>query len=240
MKTGIPLPKICVYVKMPSYIACRDMMFIDFRKKIEKIRLCLWWFYSSKTDDEEIHRVSEEAAAIMGIKPFKNIKICPRFYMANAAVIGFRCRTLVLTKTLLELLNIEELKAVLLHEYAHCKLKHQLKLMSLSMMLLLGIALICIYIVLSLEQEALALGISIPLLIISYILIYILTRFILKRFELEADCLAVSKLNNTITYINILRKIKMVNGDVSGWRAILSPHPPIDKRILYISTCVNK
>jgi len=216
------------------------MKFINLKKEIEKLKTRLWWFYSFKIEDESISRISEEAATLIGIKPFKNIRVSSRFRMANAAVVGFRCRTVVLTRTLLELLNVDELKAVFLHEYAHCKLKHQLKLMVVSISLLLGAALFDMYVILTLESEVIALGISIPLLISFYILILILSRFITKRFELEADCLAISKLGNPFVFIDILKKIRAVNGEVRGWKAIISPHPPIDVRITSLFSCLDR
>jgi len=206
---------------------------------IRKFKVYLWWLYSSKLEDPFIHNLAKEVARIIGIKPFKNIRVSSRFYIANAAVIGFRCRTLVLTNLLLNILGAEELKAVLLHEYAHCKFKHQIKLLVVSFALMLVIALTAIFITQTIESELTALSIGIPFLILGYLLVVLITRLITKRFEIEADCLVASKLENPNLYIELLKKIKNINGEIRGWRTLLSPHPSTDIRIAYVIKCAE-
>lgn len=206
---------------------------------IRRFKGYLWWLYSSKLEDPFIHNLAKEVAKLVGIKPFKNIRVSSRFYIANAAVIGFRCRTLVLTNLLLNILGVEELKAVLLHEYAHCKFKHQIKLLVVSFTLMLVIALTAIFITQTIESELIALGIGIPFLILGYLLVVLITRLITKRFELEADCLVASKLENPNLYIEVLKKIKNINGEIRGWRTLLSPHPSTDVRVVHVIKCAD-
>ncbi|MEM4789204.1 MAG: M48 family metalloprotease [Ignisphaera sp.] len=205
----------------------------------KRLKVHLWWLYSSKIDDPSIHKLARDVAQIIGVKPFKNIRVSTRFYIANAAVIGFRCRTLVLTNLLLDILSVNELRAVFLHEYAHCKLKHQIKLLGISFILMLFMALTAILITQTIENDLMVVGIGIPFLILAYLVVILITRLITKRFELEADCLAVSKLENPYLYIELLKKIKNINGEVRGWRTLLSPHPPIDVRIAYAIKCIE-
>lgn len=206
---------------------------------IRRFKAHLWWICSSKLDDPFINNLVKEVAQKIDVKPFKNIRVSTRFYIANAAVIGFRCRTLVLTSLLLNILNADELRAVFLHEYAHCKLGHQIKLLGISFTLMLVTALTAIFITQAIENELMVIGIGVPFLVLAYLAIVLVTRLITKRFELEADCLAASKLENPYLYIEVLKKIKNINGEVRGWRALLSPHPSTDVRIAYVIKCIE-
>jgi len=100
-----------------------------------RLRLTLWWICSEPVSDEHLYRVSEEVARAVGVDPFKTIRVAD-VPLLNAVVAGLRGRTLVLTRALTSLLTEEELKMVLLHEYAHRKLKHKLKLVAVFVALL--------------------------------------------------------------------------------------------------------
>jgi len=210
------------------------------RKLTARLRLYIWWLYSSKVDDPFLRSLAEEAARIVGVRPFKNIRLCRSLNIANAAVVGFRCRSLVVTQLLLELLSPEELRAVFLHEYSHCKLRHQLKLLSITLSVFLGLSLSVILVTLNIANELLSIGVSVALILASYIATCLISRGVAKRFELEADCLAVSKLGNPEIYIGILKKMRAVNGEVSGLRLLLAPHPPTSTRIAHALLCASR
>lgn len=216
------------------------MLLKSLKNIITRVQINLWWFYSRDLNNPFIYGLVRDVAVIINVKPFSKIKINHMLHAANAAVIGFRCSTLVLTDMLIKVLTVDELKAVILHEYAHCKLKHQVKLLSVSLVLLLGLALAIIFIIQNLGNEFLSIITSVFLLATAYILIFIITRFIARRFELEADCLAVSKLSNSYTYVELLKKLRAINGDISGLRALFTAHPPIGLRLYNILKCVER
>lgn len=206
---------------------------------ITRAKIHLWWFYSRDLDNPFIYDLVRGAAIILDIKPFSKIKINHTLRAANAAVIGLRCKTLVLTDMLIKVLTTDELKAVILHEYAHCKLKHHVKLLSVSLVLLLSLVLTMTLMIQSLGSEFLSTITSIIILATTYILILMVNKFIARKFELEADCLAVSKLSNPYTYVELLKKLKAINGDITGLRRFFTAHPPIEVRLYNTLRCVK-
>lgn len=215
------------------------MVLRSLKNVIARLQAYLWWFYSRDLDNPFIYNLVKEVAAIADVKPFSKIKISHAIHAANAAVIGFNCNTLVLTDMLARVLTVDELKAVILHEYAHCKLKHQVKLLSVSLVLLLGLATAMVFVTQNLGNELLSTVVSVFLAAIAYTLTLLTTRAIARKFELEADCLAVSKLGNPHIYIELLKKLRSINGDISGLRVLFSAHPPGRLRLYNVLRCAE-
>lgn len=205
--------------------------------RLRKLRTILWWLYSEDLNDPEIQRLSEEAASILGVKPFKKIKLCRCVNTFNAAVIGFRCRTVVLTEALLKHLTSDEIKAVFLHEYAHCRLRHQIKLSAITLFMLTAIASIALAALPNIDSLVTALTFAVSVAL-SYLLTTTTVLFFARRFELEADCLAASKLSAPEIYTNLLAKISYTD-DVSKLRTVLRSHPTVRERISKIAVCIN-
>ncbi len=200
------------------------------------LKMYFWWLYAKEDAPQTIYELSNSIALKINVKPFKTIKISSILPIANAVTIGPMCRKLILTKTLLDLLTIDELKGVLLHEYAHCKLKHGIKLMIMIMIaipIILFIYHIFDYILTTIESEVLSIFLSIIIFISLYITLILVTRRYSRKFEIEADIFATNNLENPMIYLSILRKIKIVNNHSNSpkIRFLFSTHPSIDRRI---------
>lgn len=200
-----------------------------------------WWLYAKEDAPSTIYELSSSIALKINVKPFKTIKVSSILPIANAVTIGPICRRLILTKTLLDLLTIDELKGVLLHEYAHCRLKHGIKLMIITILMAIPIILLIYYILMTIESELLSICLSIIIFIPLYITLILVTRIYSRKFEIEADIFATNNLENPMIYLSILRKIKMVNSHSNSpkIRFLFSTHPSIDKRIEIIESILQ-
>lgn len=200
-----------------------------------------WWLYAKEDAPPTIYELSSSIALKINVKPFKTIKVSSILPIANAVTIGPICRKLILTKTLLDLLTIDELKGVLLHEYAHCRLKHGIKLMIMTILIAIPIILLIYYILMTIESELLSICLSIIIFIPLYITLILVTRIYSRKFEIEADIFATNNLENPMVYLSILRKIKIVNSHSNSpkIRFLFSTHPSIDKRIEIIENILQ-
>ncbi len=197
------------------------------------LKMYFWWLYAKEDAPQTIYKLSNSIASTINVRPFRVIKISRTLPIANAVTIGPRCRRLILTKALLDLLTIDELKGVLLHEYAHCKLRHGIKLMSLAILISIPIIISIYYIFITIESELLSIAISISIFIPSYIALMLITRIYSRRFEIEADIFATSNLEDPKIYLSILKKIRRVNSysHVPRIKLLFSTHPSIEERI---------
>jgi len=205
------------------------------------LKIYFWWLYAKEDAPPTIYELSSSIALKINVKPFKTIKVSSILPIANAVAIGPMCRRLVLTKMLLDLLTIDELKGVLLHEYAHCRLRHGIKLMIMTILMSIPIILLVYYILMTIESELLSICLSIAIFIPLYITLILVTRIYSRKFEIEADIFAVNNLENPMIYLSILRKIKMVNSysESPKIRFLFSTHPSIDKRIEIIENMLQ-
>ncbi|MEM0371143.1 MAG: M48 family metalloprotease [Ignisphaera sp.] len=200
---------------------------------IEKMLLRIWWLYSYEVNNPILKNISLEAASALNVRPFNKIKISDKFPLVNAAVVGFRCRTIVLTETLLELMNIEELKAIFLHEYAHCKQKHQTKLLTISLLILILTMLPTSLIFLEIDNELISISLLALMICTAYIIMLSIARYLTRRFEFEADLIAVEASRNPVVYIDMLKKLKIFEARPSrkSLTSIFRSHPYIEERI---------
>ncbi len=173
--------------------------------------------------------------------------------MATAAVIGpyFFSRYLLITPGLIEILNLEEIKAVMAHEIGHVKRHHLLLflLFFLSIFLLnyaffelligwlLTTNLIQGLLLSSPHQQAniLSLATTIPLLLIYLLYFRFVFGYFLRNFEREADLYALTALGTAEPLISAFRKLAWLIGDYgqrSNWH-----HFNIPQRIDYLQKC---
>ncbi|MEM1542039.1 MAG: M48 family metalloprotease [Ignisphaera sp.] len=200
---------------------------------IEKILLRVWWLYSYEVKNPVLSNISIEVASTLNVRPFEKIKISEKFPLINAAVVGLRCRTIVLTQTLLELMSAEELKAVFLHEYAHCKQKHQVKLLTVALLILILMMLPTSLIFLNIENELIAILLLVLMTCTAYIVMLSIIRYLTRRFEFEADLVAVEAFRDPAIYINMLKKLKIFDVEPSrkNLMNIFRSHPYVEERI---------
>ncbi|RLB70149.1 MAG: hypothetical protein DRH04_04090 [Deltaproteobacteria bacterium] len=173
--------------------------------------------------------------------------------MATAAVIGpyFFSRYLLITPGLIEMLNPEEIKAVMAHEIGHVKRRHLLVflLFFLSIFLLnyaffelligwlLTTNLIQGLLLSFPHQQAniLSLASTIPLLLIYLLYFRFVFGYFLRNFEREADLYALTALGTAEPLISAFRKLAFLIGDYgqrSNWH-----HYNIPQRIDYLLKC---
>ena len=126
----------------------------------------------------------------------------------NAFVIGRD--KLVITSTTLSLPK-EEIRAILAHELSHIELGHY-KITRLFLFLVVSLG-----IILGLLNE-------IPLLVFSYLVLFLLQRFIQRRLELEADKMAVKIVNR-----EVFRSVLLKYGDRTS--NVFSTHPSLSARL---------
>jgi len=160
-----------------------------------------------------------------------------RMKVANAYQVGTKNYVVFLYDYLLENLNCDEILAVIAHEFAHIKLKHTARLQIISFLYLfyiLNASLILIHIrAQKLYSEALF--ILTLLIVLSLFLLPVVLSFILRRFEREADLLAVANLENKEWMITALEKLSDINSIPKNLsRFAAGTHPSIYKRIEYI------
>ena len=173
----------------------------------------------------------------------------------TAAVIGpyFFSRYLLITPGLIEILNPEEINAVIAHEIGHVKRHHLLVflLFFLSIFLLnyaffelliswlLTTSLIQHLLLSSPHQQAniISLASTIPLLLIYLLYFRFVFGYFLRNFEREADLYVFSALRTAEPLIGAFRKLAQLIGDY-GQRANWH-HYNIPQRIDYLQKCIG-
>ncbi|MEM0062993.1 MAG: M48 family metalloprotease [Ignisphaera sp.] len=201
---------------------------------IRFIRFKLWWLRARPINDELLVELSNRIAMRIGTKPFKNIKESDvQFY--NALVFGMSCRTVVVTSALRSL-SIDYIEAVLLHEYAHCKFRHSIKIAFIAIALLSIVVGATIYI-LQFIESIIDVVLIITMFIAMYIIIQIILRYIARRYELEADLFAVSHASNPCSYLKLLMFLSQGEKSKRGVSSeLFSAHPPAITRVETIIT----
>jgi STE24 endopeptidase len=194
---------------------------------------------------------------IIGLAERMKIKILDVFEIdlskktakANAGLLGWgRTRRVILADTLREKYTPDEILVILAHEFAHYKLKHLIKLIVLSA----TNTTVCFYLIFKTSPYALKiLGLSslkdvesLPLVFIYLVLFGIITRplenFFSRRFERNADHLAVKSTGLKEAFISTMEKLARQNlSDRSVQQAIkffFFDHPPVDERIAAAKT----
>ncbi|MCS7111884.1 MAG: M48 family metallopeptidase [Ignisphaera sp.] len=205
---------------------------------IEYIGLYFWWVKSRNAENRILLELSRSAAATIGVKPFKKIKIAYTEDVINAAAVGFLCRTLVISQGMLNILTLDELQAVIFHEYAHCRRKHHLKLAASSLSVMFIEALPYLYIALNMESEAVFFTLTVVFFALIYVSTLLFTRYLTRKFEEEADITVVEMLENPRIYLQVLQKIavRSSTGRMGLVERLFSSHPPPAERLRKLYT----
>ncbi|EHP85765.1 M48 family metallopeptidase [Methanotorris formicicus] len=183
---------------------------------------------------EKILKLVNELTKKLNAKKFKEIKIIEGD-MANAMVVGLLNEKLILTTKLINILNEDELKAILAHEIAHKKKKH-IKIW-LFVWLILGVFIFSSinYILDAIKKvfgDYWLIGISI--FTIGYLSLFAIDMYLSRKREKEADIIA-SQIMSPKTYIKALAKIHYANYmPEKGFLNIFSTHPSMLKRAEFV------
>lgn len=163
---------------------------------------------------------------------------------ANAAFVGVgNTRRVILADTLKDKYSYDEIEVILAHEFAHCRLKHLLKLIvinSLSILVIFYlIARTSIYALNLFGLASLSDIASLPLIFIYFILLSVIAQpleaFVSRSFERSADSLALETTGLKDAFISTMNKLSEQNLSDRSPNPIIKffffDHPPIDERI---------
>ncbi|MBN1626433.1 MAG: M48 family metalloprotease [Deltaproteobacteria bacterium] len=158
--------------------------------------------------------------------------------MMTAAIMGIvpRFRYILVTDSLMELLNLDELKAVLAHEAGHAKYRHILLYLIIIlgyMFISFGLFDVFYYTIASLPwflkafaenrpnvENAFYMALSIPILISMFLYFRFLMGFFMRNFERQADLYSAVVMGAPAHTINSLEKIALFSGktrDLPSW-----------------------
>ncbi len=169
---------------------------------------------------------------------------------SNAFFTGFgRFRRIVLFDTLIEKHTKEELVSVLAHEIGHYKKKHILKFLMISMLtsglmfFMLSFFVNDASFLLAFKIKNISIYASLCLFGFLYspinFVFSLLSNFLSRKYEYQADCYAVSTFDHPESFITALKKLSvdnLSNLNPHPWKVFLSySHPPVLARINTIS-----
>ncbi|SMD30410.1 M48 family metallopeptidase [Picrophilus oshimae] len=152
--------------------------------------------------------------------------------IANAFTVSRKESYVFITRLLMNILDVDEVTAVMAHEFAHIKLRHNLKTSIINFAVILFLINIALY---GLTLDSFA-GIMLP--VISIIIYMFFTTFLLnyikRRNEINADLTAIKYVNPDYL-ISALHKIENLEIFSRRISDIYLDHPSIDRRISIIN-----
>lgn len=205
----------------------------------------LFFKYKKFSDEalrQRIIRLSEKMK--LKILDVFEIDLSRKTEKGNAALVGFgNTRRVILGDTLRDKYTPEEIEVILAHEFAHQKSQHLLK-MVLNSAFTAGIIAFVIY-----KTSPLALGLfgldslrdisALPLIFIYLLLSGVILRpwenFLSRKFEFQADRMAVTVTGLKNAFISTMDKLSSQNLSDRNPHPLIKffffDHPPIDERI---------
>jgi len=163
---------------------------------------------------------------------------------ANAAFCGIgRTRRVLLADTLKDKYSQDEVMVILAHEFAHYKLKHIFKLMMFNALITFGLFYLIFrtsgWSLAAFNLNALTQLASLPLALIYFILFGLCLQpaeaYLSRRFEKNADLLALQVVNSKEAFISMMDKLGEQNLADRNPHPIIKffffDHPPVDERI---------
>jgi Zn-dependent protease with chaperone function len=207
-----------------------------------------WWGCKPFPPSEKI-RALEAFLKDKGLR-YRDLLRWPIFEgrMMTAGVMGIvpRYRYLLVTDALMEILSMEELKAVLAHEIGHVKYRHMLFYLIFFlgyMFLMIGLFesdlyfLFSIYVFERFMSNVASAGsfyllFAVPLLITMFVYFRFVMGFFMRQFERQADLYSAVTMGSPIGTISSLEKIAMLSGktrDLPSWH-----HFSIKERVDYL------
>jgi len=207
-------------------------------------------FYKlSPVEDEELQGRLLELGKRCGVSIGKvcRIELGAETEKANAAVAGLgKSRRILLSDTLLENYEPEEIEAVFAHELGHIYRKHTVKIFLMGT----GLSLISFYVTFRLYKAAVEAGgyeslydiSAMPLLTLLLILVSIVAlpgqNAFMRVLEKEADIFAASKVQDSESFVSAITKLSeqnLADPQPSGLvKMLFSDHPPVSERIRYV------
>jgi STE24 endopeptidase len=204
----------------------------------------LFFKYKRITDDDLRQRILNLAKGF-GIKIIDvyQIDFSKKTTKANAALVGLgKSKRVILSDTLQNRYNHEEIEVILAHEFAHFRLRHLIKQIALNAAVILSVFYLLfrfasrIFGLFNLDLSDIA-GLTIWLFCFASLQTCLLPllNWISRIMERNADYLALKFTGLTEAFVSMMEKLNEQNlaeRKPAGWIKILFfDHPPIEERI---------
>ncbi|MDD5477900.1 MAG: M48 family metallopeptidase [Candidatus Omnitrophica bacterium] len=218
--------------------------------KLTPILIIPLFFKYKKLEDELLRQKIFNLAAKMRIKLLDvfEIDFSKKTLKANAAFTGMgKTRRVLLADTLKDKYSHDEIEVILAHEFAHYRLGHIIKLIIVNSLLTLGLFYLIFktsaYTLAVFKLNSLAQLAGLPLVFLYFILFGIimapLEALVSRRFEKEADNLALKVTGAKEAFISLMEKLANQNLADRNPHPLIKffffTHPPIDERIKFAS-----
>lgn len=209
------------------------------------------FFRFTRLDDPEITRRIDNLAERSSVPVARvyEVDLSRRSRTANAALVGFgRTRRILLADNLLDNFTLDEIEAILAHEFAHHVGRHLAKATALQTLAFFAI---CFAIDLALKAtpgrwglDGLADVANLPVIGLTVsmagLLILPLTNACLRRFEREADDYALRTSTVPRAFCSALRRLAQINLEDRSPHPFIEKvfysHPSIDSRLRHAET----
>lgn len=205
----------------------------------------LFFKYRALSDNQLRQRILNLAHK-MGVKILDvfEIDFSKKTLKANAAFVGMgRTKRVILADTLKDKYTYDEIEVILAHEFAHYRLRHLIKLIFInSITIILSFYLIyktSDYVLGRFGLFSLSDISGLPIVLMYFVILGMITQplenYLSRRFERNADLLALKTTDLKEAFISMMDKLSAQNlADRSPAKIIkifFFDHPPIDERI---------
>jgi len=206
------------------------------------------FFKYKKLSDESLRQRIISLALEMKIKILDvfEIDLSKKTAKVNAGLVGWGAtKRVILADALREKYSSDEIEVVLAHEFAHYKLQHLIKLILINVL----VTILCFYLIaetnvwflrffsLSSLSDIASLPVVFLYLILFAVFMQPLENIFSRRFEKNADLLALKTTAKNEAFVSTMDKLAAQNLADRNPRPIIRlfffDHPPIDERISY-------
>jgi len=214
--------------------------------KLTPVLIIPLFFKYKKLDDQSLRERIFRLAQAMRVKLLDvfEIDFSKKTLKANAAFTGMgRSRRVILADTLKDKYSHDEIEVILAHEFAHYRLKHIIKLIAANSLVTLGLFFLIFktsgYALGLFKLNSLAQLASLPLVFLYFMIFGVIMQpleaYLSRRFEREADKLALEVTGAKEAFISLMEKLANQNLADRNPHPIIKflffDHPPIDERI---------
>jgi STE24 endopeptidase len=214
--------------------------------KLTPVLIIPLFFKYKKLEDEVLRQRIFDLAKKMRVKLMDvfEIDFSKKTLKANAAFTGMgKTKRVILADTLKDKYNHDEIEAILAHEFAHFQRKHIFKLIAINSLLTLGVFYLIfrtsVYLLEAFKLNSLSQLASLPLIFLYFMFFGIfmqpLEAYVSRRFEREADSLALKTTRNKEAFVSLMNKLAAQNLADRNPHPLIKffffDHPPIDERI---------
>ncbi|MCX5698565.1 MAG: M48 family metallopeptidase [Candidatus Omnitrophica bacterium] len=219
--------------------------------KLAPVLIIPLFFKSKKLEDEVLRQRIFNLASKMQVKVMDvfEIDFSKKTLKGNAAFTGMgRTKRVLLADTLKDKYTLDEVEVILAHEFAHYRLGHMVKLIGVNSLVTLGLFYLIfktsVYTLGVFKLDSLLQLSSLPLIFIYFILFGIIMQpleaYVSRRFEKDADLLALKVTGAKEAFISLMEKLAAQNLADRSPHPIIKffffTHPPIDERIKIASS----